>query len=145
MTRMLRNTCEFVTGRLLEIRVAAGYRSVADVDEMIAMIMKNVAKLSPEEKYAIVADWRNVHVMAPDTATGARKMLAAVNPRVTRSAILTAPANPTTNLQTVRLIREAENPNRRHFTSTRELHAWLAEVLTSEEAARLETFLASSS
>jgi hypothetical protein len=145
MTRMLRNTCEFVTGRLLEIRVAAGYRSVADVDEMIAMIMKNVAKLSPEEKYAIVADWRNVHVMAPDTAAGARKMLAAVNPRVTRSAILTAPANPTTNLQTVRLIREAENPNRRHFTSTRELHAWLAEVLTSEEAARLETFLASSS
>jgi hypothetical protein len=145
MTRMLRNTCEFVTGRLLEIRVAAGYRSVADVDDMIGMIMSNTAKLSPEEKYAIVADWRNVHVMAPDTAAAARKMLTTVNPRVTRSAILTAPANPTTNLQTVRLIREAENPNRRHFTSTTQLHAWLAEVLTSEEAARLETFLASSS
>lgn len=141
---MLRNTCEFVTGRLLEIRVAAGYRSVADIDEMIAMIMNNVAKLSPEEKCAIVADWRNVHVMSPDTAAGARQMLAAANPRVTRSAIL-VPANPTTNLQTVRLIREAENPNRRHFTSTTQLHAWLAEVLTSEEAARLETFLAPSS
>ncbi len=144
MTGMAGNTCEFVTGRLLEIRVAAGYRSVADVDDMIAIIMSNVAKLPPEEKYAIVADWRNVHVMAPDTAAAARRMLAAVNPRVTRSAILTAPANPTTNLQTVRLIREAENPNRRHFTSTTQLHTWLAEVLTTEEAARLETFLASS-
>src|SRR5689334_15174886 len=104
MTRMSRNTCEFVIGRLLEIRVTAGYRSVADVEDMIAMIMNNVAKLSPEEKYAIVADWRNVHVMAPEIAASARKMLAAVNPRVTRSAILTDPANPTTNLQTVRLI-----------------------------------------
>jgi hypothetical protein len=145
MMRMSTNTCEFVTGRLLEIRVAAGYRSVADIDDMIAMIMNNIAKLSPAEKCTIVADWRNVHVMAPDIAAAAREMLAAVNPRVTRSAILTAPANPTTNLQTVRLIREAENPNRRHFTSTTQLHAWLAEVLTAEEAARLETFLASSS
>ena len=141
---MHRSTCEFVTGRLLEIRVAAGYRTVADVDDMIGMIAKNVATLSTDEGYAIAADWRAVHVMSPDTAARAREMMAATNPRVTRSAVLTLPENPTTNLQAVRIIREAENPNRRHFTSTTEMHAWLSEVLTPEESRRLKTFLRSS-
>jgi hypothetical protein len=138
---MARNTCEFVEGRLLEIRVAAGYRSVAEVNEMIRMIGENVGNLPPAEKFAIAADWRAVQLMAPDIAARAREMLAGVNPRVTRSAILTLPENPLTNLQVIRLIREAENPSRRHFTSSKELHAWLSEVLTKEESARLWKFL----
>lgn len=138
---MIRNTCEFVTGRLLEIRVAAGYRAVSDVDHMIGMIEERVAKLPPGEKYAIAADWRPVHVMPPDTAARAREMLLAVNPRVTRSSVLTSPENRTVNLQVARIIREAENPNRRHFASADEMHAWLSEVLTPEESARLKTFL----
>jgi len=140
---MRRNTCEFVTGHLLEIRVAGGYRTVADVDDMIGMIAKNVATLPASEKYAIAADWRAVHVMPPDTAARAREMMAATNPRVTRSAVLTLPENPTTNLQAVRIIREAENPNRRHFTSTTQMHVWLSEVLTPEESRRLKRFLRS--
>ena len=138
---MVRNTCEFVEGHLLEIRVAAGYRNVADVNEMMGMIGENVAKLPPEEKFAIVADWRAVQLMAPETAARAREMLARVNPRVTRSAILTLPENPLTNLQVIRLIREAENPSRRHFSSSKELHAWVSEVLTAEESARLWKFV----
>jgi precorrin isomerase len=139
---MVRNTCEFVTGRLLEIRVAAGYRVVADVDEMIAMIGKRAATLAPGEKYTIVADWRAVHIMPPDTAARAEAMLSVMNPHVVRSAILTLPEEPTTNLQVVRLIREAENPNRRHFTSPKRLYAWLSGVLTPEESEQLEKFLA---
>jgi hypothetical protein len=138
---MVRNTCEFVKGRLLEIRVAAGYRSVADIDEMIGMIRENASKLKPEEKFAIAADWRAVHLMPPDVAARAREMLASANPRVTRSSILTLPESPTTNLQVIRLIREAENPSRRHFTSPKEQHAWLSAVLSREESARLATFL----
>jgi hypothetical protein len=139
---MLRNTCEFVTGRLLEIRVAAGYRAVADVDEMIAMITEKVATLPPGEKYTIAADWRAVQIMPPETAARAREMLAAVNPRVVRSGILTLPEDPLKNLQVIRLIREAENVNRRHFTSAKEMQAWLSQVLTPTESARLGTFLA---
>ena len=138
---MLRNTCEFVTGRLLEISVAAGYRSVADVDEMIQMMKTNVAKLPAGEKYVIAADWRGVQIMSPETAVRVREMVVLSNPRVIRSSILTLPENAVTNLQAIRIIREAQNPNRHHFTSTKAMHAWLAEVLTPEESARLAVFL----
>jgi hypothetical protein len=135
------NTCEFVVGRLLEVRVAAGYRNANDVHEMMAMVGNAVARIGPGEKFTVVADWRAVQVMAPETAALARTMLTGVNPRVTRSAILTLPEQPTTNLQVVRLIREAENPDRRLFSSPFELRDWLSEVLTPAETARLRVFL----
>ena len=138
---MMANTCELTVGRLLEIRVADGYRSVADVDQMIHMLQRNVASLTLDEKVVIAADWRAVQVMSPDTAARAKEMLAGVNPRVIRSAILTLPENPLTNLQVVRLIREAENRARRHFSEPSALTAWLAEVLTPVETERLRAFL----
>jgi hypothetical protein len=138
---MERNTCEFIEGRLLEIRVAAGYRTVADINEMIGMIGANVERLPPDAKFNIAADWRAVQLMPPDVAARAREMLMTVNPRVKRSTILTLPANPLTNLQVIRIVREAENPSRRHFTSAKEQHAWLSEVLTPEESRRLAKFL----
>jgi hypothetical protein len=70
------NTCEFVVGKLLEIRVADGYRSVGDIDTMIHMIRLNMMKLEPNDKMTIVADWTAVHVMQPETAARAREMLA---------------------------------------------------------------------
>jgi hypothetical protein len=136
------NTCELTVGRLLEIRVADGYKSVADVDHMIHMIQKSFAALKPEGKIVIAADWRAVQMMSPDTAARAREMLAGVNPRVIRSSILTLPENPLTNLQVVRLIREAENTARRHFSEPRALVTWLAEILTPAEVQRLRAFLA---
>lgn len=139
--RMSSNTCEIVCGRLMEIRVASGYRSVADVNEMVALVAAAAKSLPNEDKFVIAADWRAVHIMAPDTAARAKEMLAGMNPRVRRSGILTLPENSMTNLQVVRLVREAENDNRRHFTAPREMHAWLAELLTPEESERLNAFL----
>ena len=135
------NSCEFVVGHLLEVRAANGFRSVADVDQMLGVVRSTVSKLSPDVKFAIAADWRAVGVMAPETSVRAREMFASLNPHVTRSGILTLPENPTTNLQVVRLIREAESANRRHFTSAAELHAWVSEALTPEESRRLRRFL----
>jgi hypothetical protein len=135
------NSCEFVVGKLLEIRVADGYRSVGDIDAMIQMIRSNMTRLGPNDKMVIVADWTTVHVMNPETAARAREMLATVNPKVARSSILTAPENPTTNLQVVRLIREAQNADRKHFTEPKPLEAWLSPVLSAPEVARLRTFL----
>jgi hypothetical protein len=135
------NTCEINVGRLMEIRVDDGYRSVRDVDRMISMMRAHMSEMSPGDKYVIAADWRNVRMMAPDTAVRAREMLARSNPRVIRSAILSSPDQSLTNLQVVRLIREAENAGRRHFTSSDEQYRWLAEVLTEAERARLAEFL----
>jgi hypothetical protein len=137
------NTCEFVVGNLLEIRVARGYRSVSDVDDMIAMIKRASSSRPAQEKFAIAADWRPVQIMSPDVAAHAKTMLSYVNALVTRSAILTLPENPMTNLQVVRLIREAENPLRRHFAAPDALQRWLGEALTPDETARLHVFLTS--
>lgn len=142
---VVKNTCQVVVGRLLEIRVAAGYRSVADVDDMIGMIRAEIAKLDPTTKCVIAADWRAVRVMPPDTADKASVMLQAMNPRVMRSAILTLAVNPTTNLQVLRLVNQAENADRKHFTSTLALHQWLSTVLTKEESERLRVFLGTAS
>jgi hypothetical protein len=135
------NTCEMNVGCLMEIRVAGGYRGVSDVDQMVAMIKAHSGRLKPDEKFVIAADWRLVGVMSPETAIRAREMLALSNPRVIRSAILTAPEQSTANLQVVRLVREAENAERRHFTDPEAMRAWLAEVLTTDELERVKVLL----
>jgi hypothetical protein len=136
-----KNTCTIVVGRLLEIRVIDGYRSPDDVDAMIRMIGESVVRLPPGTKFFIAADWRDATIMDPETATRVQAMLTTINPRIARSGILTLPEHPTTNLQLVRLIREAQNANRRHFTSASAMYQWLAEELTPDEAKRLRVFL----
>ena len=135
------NTCEFVVGRLMEIRVAAGYHTVRDVEEMMAMMREQISRLPEEQKFVIAADWRNVTVMPPDTAARARDMLAHSNPRVIRSSILVRPGQATTSLQVVRLVKEADNDNRRHFEAAHRQISWLSEVLSEPEVQRLREFL----
>lgn len=138
---MASNTCEINVGRLLEIRVSAGYQCVRDVDRMITMLQTHFGRLGPGERCVIAADWRCVGMMSPDTAIRAREMLTRVNPRVIRSSILTLPERSLANLQVMRLVREAECDNRRHFISPAEQYRWLAEVLTEPERTRLSEFL----
>lgn len=135
------NGCEFVVAGLLEVRIGYGYRSVSDVEAMITQIRSAISARGTLEKFALVADWRSVHIMPPDVAQRAREMLAGNNLRVSRSAILTLPENPTTNLQVVRLVREAENSQRRHFSAVPDLERWLGEVLSSAQKVRLSSFL----
>jgi len=135
------NTCEIHTGRLMEIRVAASYRSVQDVDDMIRMIGDHFAHPPPDGKVVIAADWRAVSLMSEATSERARQMLTGSNPRILRSSILVNPGDAIASLQVVRLVREAENDHRRHFTSPRAQFEWLAEVLTDQERDRLKVFL----
>jgi hypothetical protein len=138
---MSSNTCEIKVGRLLEIRVEAGYSSVRDVERMIAMIVAAIGELPAGERVTIAADWRNVGMMSPETALRARDMLMRANPRVIRSGILTLPDRSLANLQVIRLVREAELDNRRHFTSPGSQCRWLSEVLSPPERTRLAEFL----
>jgi hypothetical protein len=135
-----KNTCEFVVGRLLEIRVA-GFRSSADIHAQTAGIAHAVASLPKDTKYVIAGDWRAAQIMAPEMAEDAAEMLARVNSSIVRSGILTRPERSSANLQILRIVQEAQNPSRRHFTSASAMHGWLSEELTPEESARLRIFL----
>src|SRR5262245_24804326 len=112
---MTQNTCHITVGRLMEIDVAAGYRSVADVDEMIGMIAGELARL-PKLSVIVAADWRPCGLFTPDVAERAIKMLSSVNDRIERSAIIHRVDQPTSVLQVMRLIREAKYEHRRVFT-----------------------------
>ena len=136
-----RNTCKIHAGRLLEIRVGAGYRTVADVDEMIAMIGAEFARTPEPTRILIAADWRRCRVFTPDVAQRATEMLTRTNPRVERSTILHDPGQATSVLQVMRLAREAQLPYRRVFTDAQEMRAWLAEVAQPNELARLDLLL----
>lgn len=125
----------------MEIRVGAGYPSVRDVERMMTLMQAIMGSLPAGEKFTIVADWRNVSMMSPETAVRAREMLARANPRLIRSAILTLPERSLSNLQVMRIVREAELEERRHFTSAESLCRWLSEVLTEPERVRLAEFI----
>ena len=128
----------------MEIRVTNGYRNVNEVNEMIALIADCGNRLANDGKFVIAADWRAdtaMAVMSPETSDRVHHMLTRSNPRVIRSSILTLADQSLINLQVVRLVREAESTNRRHFTDGRQQFEWLAEVLTEAEATRLKTFL----
>jgi hypothetical protein len=64
------------------------------------------------------------------------------NPRVERSGALLPINSSVAMLQFTRILRESNNPKRRGFTDPHNLVAWLSEVLTPDEIARLETFIA---
>jgi hypothetical protein len=139
---MAKNAAEIRVGRLLEVRVGKGYESVADVDDMIAMIRAAVSHLLPEVKHVTFADWRACRVMRPEAVERARQMLVGTNPRTERSAVIVLRDSPTAVMQFFRIVAEAENPTRRIFHDVGALGDWLAEVLTPEETARLRSVLA---
>jgi hypothetical protein len=121
--------------------VRAGYRTVSDVDDMIAMIAAEFARIPEPTRIIIAADWRQCRVFTPSVAERATKMLTGSNPRVERSAILHDAGQATSILQVLRIAREAKLQNRRVFTDSAEMRAWLAEVTQPDELDRLDGLL----
>ncbi len=136
------NECRIVVGRLLEIDLQLGYRSTSDVDAVKARMTALFAQLPPGQRVVIAADWRDCQVLAPPVSEAVLEMLTRTSPQVERSALLHGWAHPTSVLQLFRLVKESAVEVRRLFTDMAELQDWLDEVLTSEERARLRTFLA---
>lgn len=138
---MSKNTASLTVGRLLEVRANAGYRTPADVDAIFAAIGREVAKLPPDARHVTVVDWRHCPLMAPEAAEHMLKKISGVNSNTERSAALASENAPMAVLQFVRLIRDANLPDRKLFVHSNELYDWLSEVLTPKERARLWTFL----
>lgn len=136
-----RNTCELTVGKLLEIRVDAGYQVPADVDAMVGLIAHVLGSLPAHQRIIIAADWRRCSVFAPSTADRAISMLTRNNPRLLRSGILIRPDSPTALMQVMRLVSDAQSPDRRVVTSIEAMISWLSPVTTPKELARLKVFL----
>ncbi|HEX6242234.1 MAG TPA: hypothetical protein VFZ61_15090 [Polyangiales bacterium] len=136
------NTCELNTGRLLEIRVGKGYETPDDVKNMIAMIRARVSTLPDDVKHVTIADWRACRLLTTEAAEHALNMFRGVNPRTERSLLIHTGQSPTAVMQFLRLVREADHPNRRLFTDVEQALAWVNEVLTPAEAERARVFLA---
>jgi hypothetical protein len=135
------NTVAICVGRLLEVRVDAGYRDEADVDEVFRAIGAEI-RAHPRQALVAIADWRRCPVLAEPAADRLVQQMAGNNPRVERSAALVCPHASTAVLQFTRLIRETSFDHRRVFTSAPPLVAWLSEVLTPAEQERLRAFVA---
>jgi len=142
---MALNTAAIVVGRLLEVRAAAGYRTVADVDALFDSIHREIAKLDPMQKVVTVVDWRQCPLMSSEAADRLLQRMIGVNSRTERSCAIASLGSPTTVLQFMRLIREGKHRDRQMFFDQDKLIAWLADVLSPPELERLNLFLSDSS
>jgi hypothetical protein len=139
---MASNTAFIKVGRLLEVRIAAGYRTPEDVDQLFDALAAEVARLPAGQRHVTVADWTRCPVMTPAAAGRLGERISATNAQTERSAVLAVTDLPIAVMQFLRIIREAALPDRRLFFSSTELIGWLGEVLTQPEQDRLRQFLA---
>jgi hypothetical protein len=124
-------------GRLVEVRVGLPFTSV-DVDGCAEVVRHLLMK---QKSLVFCVDLLQTSLLAPHDADKFVALMRQDNLRVARNGFLMANRLSTVALQMERLLREAGNPARRIFYSPAPLKAWLAEVLTPEEQARLDVFL----
>jgi hypothetical protein len=139
---MDRNTAEIHVGRLLEIRLDAGYRTLEDVDALCDQLSEAVRAL--QSKHVTVIDWRRCPFMSDECAKYVGTKMAWVNARTERTATIVTADLPANVIQLFRLIKEAKNPMRQLFDDEADAIRWLSEVLTAEELVRAREFLSRS-
>lgn len=137
----MENTCRVTVGRLMEIRILAGFSSEADIDAQIARVKATMAGVPAGTRVVIAADWRHLPVMSERVAARAANLLTTTSDRIERSGILAMADSPTALMQFFRLVRESEHPSRRVVTSIPELESWLMPLLTPAETRRLVEFV----
>ena len=130
-----------IVGRLLELDLETGFRSIAEVDAFSSSIAVALGNAPPEQKLVLVADWRRYQVAIPEVAERVSAMVQRNSPLFERNAVLYGAQAPTGTLQLFRVMQEAYNPQRRMFTDPGDLTSWLDEVLDSRERDRLRAFL----
>jgi len=138
---MSSSTVEICVGRLMEIVVRDGFRSVEDVEAQRARIEAALVGFPKTQTIVIAADWRACQVMTQPAASAMGAMLASYNARIERSAILGSPTAPLAVLQFLRVARETKHAGRRVFEDRRPMLGWLGESLLPAERERLEQFL----
>lgn len=131
-------SCEHHSGRLIEIRLQGSTK----IEDLVQLRDKHVGILTHlPGQVVILTDVRKVHLFQSDTSDTLIAMMAALNPRIERSAILVS-ESALVRLQASRVIQESGQTIRRLFDDPADLLTWLGEVLTGEELARARLFLA---
>jgi hypothetical protein len=142
MTEKQDASVRIVMGRLIEIRVASGYRSASEVEAFFEKIGAVFHAHFPDGgKCVTVADWRRCSLLSRDAAQHLLTRMTQNNPLVVRSAAVGSLDSPSAVMQFCRLVRESDNDNRKLFFDPERVQQWLGEVLTATEKARLHTFL----
>jgi hypothetical protein len=140
---------EMKMGRLLEIRINSGFRTVADVDAMFHELESVLSVKMPRaalgahsaHKHVTIADWRQCVLMSEEAATRLQHGMMQTNPNVLRAAALASRDSPSAVMQFLRIVRDSQHEERRLFFDDAPLIQWLAQVLTPTETARLRVFL----
>ena len=128
------------TGRLIEVKLASPL-NLTDVHQFVE---KHVAIMQHiPGRYVGVVNLLEAYVFPPEVANALSHLLSDAASHVERTALLIG-ESAVFGLQVERVIRDANNPNRRAFRNGRELIAWLGEVLTVAEKRELERFVSDS-
>jgi hypothetical protein len=125
-------------GRLVESVMKARVTR-ADI-EAAEREVAEIVRLS-EGPLVIIADYRATKFLLEEDANFLVQMLRRYNAMIERSAILVSASSAVGALQTERVVRETKHPARRAFRDPHEAAAWLDEVLTPAERARLRVAL----
>lgn len=116
----------------------AGLREVQEAMSFRSAVQAAAARVKPA---VICADWRAASVVSPEVSDVMAAMLRGANPLLKRSGILLSADSATFSLQTERLVREANNPQRRTFRQANDLLLWIGEVLSPVELEAARRFL----
>ena len=135
------NTVGIRVGRLMEISVREGFRSVEDVEKQRARITAALDTIPKDQLVVIAADWRQCQLMSPPAANALGPMIGYFNGRIERSAILGSSTSPSAVLQFLRVVRASRHPARRVYEERAPMLTWLGECLTGAERERLIEFI----
>jgi len=123
-------------GKLVEIRIW----SPVTLEETVPWGEAHDSLVSKiDGPYVCLVDLRDATVFPQDVALGYVKTMKNETNLVRTGTILNK--SPTFGMQIQRMIREADNPNRRAFRDPDELFNWLSEVLDAKERVRLREIL----
>ena len=123
-------------GKLVEIRIW----SPVTLEETVPWGEAHDALVSKiDGPYVCLVDLVDATVFPQDVVEGYVTTMKNEQRLVRTGTILNK--SPTFGMQIQRMIREADNPNRRAFRDPNELFAWLSEVLDDRERARLRVLL----
>jgi len=130
-------TIENRVGRLIELRVESPvtYEELLEFHERLANVCKPI-----EGQIVICTDLVGATVITQQVTQRWTSIIKQDAPIVERNAVLVG-EGAVFSMQVERIIRQAGQSNRKAFLSPTDLVAWVADILTVRERARLEYYL----
>ena len=137
----VQNTCGIYVGRLLEIRILAGYRTPREVHELFEQIAVELNKIKQGQRLVVISDWRFCPPLSDEISKLLRERVVGSHARAQAIAAIGSKDSPADVVRTLQLMQETKNPVMRVFFEVPELLSWAHPFLTGAEFRRLRTFV----